>query len=93
MNHFYKKILAFQHKTNDYIDDHSHHVAQSLKQAVQRLEDDVQVGKNVHSIDADLKQVISLLEKAQDNEVMSHHHTLELLRLSENFREEARKIK
>lgn len=92
MDQLYKKVLAFQHRTNDYIDDHSHHVAHSLKQAVQRLEDAVQVKKNVHSIDDHLKQVIRLLEQAKEDEVMSYHHAVELLRTSESFREELRKI-
>ncbi len=37
MDHLYKRIVTFQHKCNDYIDDHAHAVARSLKNEVQRL--------------------------------------------------------
>lgn len=93
MDHLYKQILAFQHRSNDYIDDPTHHVATSLKQAVQRLEDDVQVKKNPHSVEGQIKRVLQLLEKASEDSVMSHHHADELIKQCEEFIQDLRKLR
>lgn len=93
MDQYYRNILAYQSKMLGYIDDHSSPAAQALKQEVQRLEDDVQVRKNPHSIDDQLKRVIHAVEHAGRSQAVSHHHTQELARLAEHFREQLRKIK
>ena len=93
MDQYYRNILAYQSKVLGYIDDHNHPAAQVLKQEVQRLEDDVQVRKSMHSIDDQLKRVIRAVEHAGSSKAVSHHHTMELARLAEHFREQLRKIK
>lgn len=92
MDQLYKRIVAFQHKCNDYIDDHSHAVARSLKNEIQRLEDEAQVRKHPRSLESRVKQVIQQLEHAGRQGVMSPGHASELLRVSENFREELRSM-
>ena len=93
MDQLYKEIVAFQRKVNDYIDDHSHHIANSLKQEVQRLEDEAQVKKNAHSLESRVKQVMRLIEHAGDEEVISHSHANELEKRAEYFIEELRKLR
>lgn len=93
MDQLYKSIVSFQHRTNDYIDDPSHHVAQSLKQEVQRLEDEAQVRKSAYSLEDRVKQVIRLLEQASEDEVMSHSHADQLIDECEDFRRELQKLR
>ncbi len=92
MDHLYKQIVAFQFKVKDYTDDPSHHVAQSLKQEVQRLEDEAQVRKNPRSLEDRVKRVIRILEEAGEAEVMDHHHAEELIERCEDFRQDLRKM-
>lgn len=93
MDQLYKQILRFQSKSNDYIDDHSLAVSRSLKAAIQRLEDDVQVKKNSQSIISQAQKVTALLESAGEHNAMSHGHVRELLGQVEGFIEHLRKLK
>ena len=93
MEQLYKEIVNFQRKCNDYIDVPSHQIAQSLRQEVQRLEDDAQVRKNPESIEQRLKQVIRLLEEAGKHQVMSTHHADEMVDIGEDLRRELQKLK
>lgn len=92
MDHLHKSVIAFQHRVNDYIDDNSHHLAQSLKQEVQKFEDDVQVNKNPRTIDERVKRIIPMVEHAADAEVISHSHADELIDQCKEFREELRRM-
>ena len=92
MDHLYKQIVAFQRKCNDYIDDHAHNIARSLKQEVQRLEDEAQVRKHPRSLEDRVKRVIQQLEHAGEHGVMSHHHVRELVERGEDFRRELRAL-
>lgn len=92
MDHLYKQVLAFQHRVKDCTDDPKHPTAQALKQAVQRLEDDVQVRKNPRSVEDQVKRVIQALEHAGKSESMSHHHVDYLIEQCEDFRRDLRKM-
>lgn len=93
MDQLYKQVVAFQHRTNDWIDDSSHPLSRSLQQEVQRLEDEVQVQKNAHSLEDRVKQVRRLLEDAGREGVMSHPHADELADQCEDFINELRKLR
>ena len=92
MDQVYKQIVQFQYKCNDYIDDHSASSATSLKQEVQRLEDEAQVKKNPISLENRVKTVIQLLEKCGESNAISHGHVQELVRTCDNLREQLRKV-
>lgn len=92
MDELYKDIVAFQRRCNDYIDDPSSNTANSLKQEVQRLEDEAQVGKNPRSLEDRVKQVIRLLEQASEDETISHGHANELVDKCEDFRRDLQKL-
>ena len=66
-----------QRKMRDWLDIPSHGEAKSLENAFQRLEDNVQVNKSVHTIRDNLKQIDRLLQSLDDS-VMSHNHVDEL---------------
>ena len=92
MDQLHKEALAFQSKVNDYTDDHSHNIAQSLKREVQAFEDEVQVNKNPRSVENRVKVIIGLLEQARNQEVISYGDATELIRNGEEFREKLRKL-
>ena len=58
MDQIYKEIVRLQYKCNDYIDNHSASSAQSLKQEVQRLEDETQVNKNPISLENRIESIV-----------------------------------
>lgn len=92
MDHLYKEILRFQHNVNDRLDDPSHNLAKSLKQEVQRLEDEAQVRKNPRSLEDRVKRIIRLLEEVGHAKVMSHHDVDDLIERCEDFRKDLRKM-
>lgn len=92
MDHLYKEIVRFQSRVKDWTDDPSHHLAQTLKQEVQRLEDEAQVRKNPRSLEDRVKSIIRMLEKVGEDDVMSHHHVEELIEQCEDFRKDLRKL-
>lgn len=93
MDQFYKQILTFQGRVKDATDDPSSHAGQALRQAVQKLEDDVQVRKNAYSIDDQLKRVIHNLEHAGKESAMSWVDVHHFVEQCEHFRRELNKIK
>ncbi len=69
---YHKEVISMQHRINDTLDDRGHSEAKQLVQLFQKLEDDVQVQKNVHSIRDQLKRIESHL-RSLDDKVMSHN--------------------
>lgn len=92
MDHLYKQILTFQNKVKDYTDEPQSPAGQTLRQAVQRLEDDAQVRKNPRSIEDQVKRVIHALEHAGKEKAMSWHHVNYLVEQCEEFRGDLRKM-
>jgi hypothetical protein len=74
---YHNVVISMQRRMRDYLDDKSHSQAGQLEKAFQRLEDDVQVQKNVNTIRDDLKGIESVLN-SMDESVMSHSHIDEL---------------
>lgn len=70
---YHNKVVAMQRRMRDWLDEPSHAQARELDKSFQRLEDNVQVQKNVHTIRDDLKRIESALKRL-DDVVMSHHH-------------------
>lgn len=93
MDQIYKQIVQFQRKCNDYTDDRSAPIARSLQQAVQKLEDEAQAGKNPRSLDDRLKGIIRLLEEVGSESAMSQNHVGELIRQCESLQEELRRLR
>jgi hypothetical protein len=92
MDQIYRQIVSFQHRVNDYTDDDTTNISRALKQEVQRLEDEAQVGKNPRSLDDRVKQVIRLLQQAGETASMSPYHADELKDQCEDFRRELQKL-
>ncbi len=92
MDQLYREIVSFQHRVNDYTDDTSTNISRALKQEVQRLEDEAQVGKNPRSLEDRVKQVIQLLHEAGEAGSMSPRHADELKDQCEDFRRELQKL-
>ncbi len=71
MKEFHKDIIRMQDKLKNYIDDPSARIARDITNNFQKLEDEVQVGKNVNTIRDRLKRIRRLVESA-DGSVISH---------------------
>ena len=93
MDQIYKEIVRLQYKCNDYIDNPSASSAQSLKQEVQRLEDETQVNKNPISLENKIESIVRILELCGESGAMSHSHVSELARFFEELREDLRKLR
>jgi len=74
---YHNEVISMQRRCKDWTDDPSHAQAKKLEQAFQKLEDDVQVQKNVHTIRDHLKRIESLCSSMSD-EAMSHGHANEI---------------
>ena len=92
MDQIYKQIVSFQHRCNDYIDDSSLPSARALQQAVQKLEDEAQTGKNPISLENRVKEVMSSLKDAGHHSAMSHGHVEELIEQCEHLQNQLRKM-
>ena len=71
MKEFRKEVMRMQDRRKYLIDDHGAPVARDIKDNFQKLEDELQVGKGVHTIRDRLKRIRKLIEKA-DGPVISH---------------------
>ncbi len=91
MSDLYKQVINLRHKLNNVIDNHGHPVAKSLKKEVQALEDDIQVKKNVRSIEARVVKVIHALKQAEHAVVISQSDINYLHRQFEEMQQELRK--
>ena len=74
---YHNEVIKMQRLCKDWLDEPSHAQARQLEQAFQKLEDDVQVQKNIHTIRDHLKRIESL-SRSLDDEVMSHGHVNEI---------------
>lgn len=81
MNH--SEAISMQRRMRDWLDDPSHSQARELDRLFQKLEDDVQVGKNSHTIIDHLKRIESLC-RSMDKQAMSHGHSAELEQWARN---------
>jgi hypothetical protein len=92
MQEVYKQAIDMQHKLRDYIDDPSHSIVAQLKNEVQRLTDEIEVKKNPRSIEDRVKQIIRLLESAEETTAISRHHIDDLRDRCEDIRQDLRKL-
>lgn len=92
MDELYREVVAFQRRTNDFIDDLNIPAGRSLQQEVQRLEDDVQTRKNPRSIEDRVKNIIRMLEPAAESGAMSPGHADELKDQCEDFRRDLQRL-
>jgi len=74
---YHKEVMSMQRRCRDWTDDPTHAHARKLEQLFQKLEDDVQVQKNVHTIRDHLKRIESLCG-AMSEEAMDHGHSNEI---------------
>jgi hypothetical protein len=74
---YHKEVISMQRRCRDWTDDPSHAQSKKLEQLVQKLEDDVQVEKNIHTIRDHLKRIENLC-RSMDDVAMSHGHSAEI---------------
>jgi hypothetical protein len=92
MDQIHKQIMQVQYRCNDWIDDHNAPISRSLKNEVQRLEDEAQVNKNPKSVESRVKSVIQILEEAGNSGAMSSNHADELIDQFDHIVQQLRKL-
>lgn len=75
----------------DWLDQPGHSQAKSVQQNIERLISDVRGKKSREALDNDLKQIVSSLERVEE-EVMDHHHSNQLINMCDDLRREASKL-
>jgi hypothetical protein len=82
----YKEVQSLRFKLQDYLDDHAHAIAQSLKREVQRLEDEMEMSKSPRSLEDRIKGIQRQLQSAQGAMSVEHadwlHDRFESLKMS-----------
>ena len=87
MENMRKEVIRLQSQVRDHLDTPRHPAAIRLNNEIQALEDDLQVGKNKHSIASRIERIINILDgEGKHAEIMDHHH----LEMFENKFEELR---
>lgn len=74
MEELHKQVVTLQRNFRDRLDDAGHAAARELDKAIQRLEDDIQVKKNLRSIEDQIKRVIQMLQNADGKGFMDDGH-------------------
>lgn len=70
-----QKVRQLQHKIKDLMDHPNDAAARSLNQQVQRLEDDMEMGKHPGTLANNIEHIIRLLEhEAKDQRIMNYEH-------------------
>lgn len=74
MDQLHRDIIDLQRRWHDRLDDATHTVAREISSAIQRLEDDIQVKKNVRTLEDQVKHIIQKLESLKGTVAMSQGH-------------------
>lgn len=75
----------------DWLDQPNHSQAGQIQSNIERLISDLKQKKSRESIDNDLKNLISSLDRVNE-EVMDHNHSDQLSSMCESMRNEARNL-
>lgn len=92
MNELHQEIINLQRNFRDNLDYSKHPKARELDSAIQRLEDDIQVKKNLRSIEDQLKRTIQLLSNADGKGFMDDRHIDDFKDRLENMRRTVQKM-
>lgn len=76
---FRKEAIKIQHRIDDWLDEPNSSTGRSLRNEIQKLEDELQVNKSIHTIRDRLKSLKRILQRAGSEGVMSYHHADELI--------------
>lgn len=92
MNDLYREVDNLRHKINDSLDDRSSSLAQNLVKEVQRLEDDIQTGKNSQSLRVQAKKIIDILHHMKSTSVMSGQDSDRFYKIFEEIEQKLRRM-
>jgi hypothetical protein len=86
-----KQAERMRNTLRDWLDQPGHAQARTVQQGIERLISDTRGKKSREALDNDLKQIISSLERVEE-EVMDHHHSDQLINMCDDLRREASKL-
>jgi hypothetical protein len=89
----YRDVQRLRFKLQDLIDDHAHALAQTLKNEIQRLEDEIEMNKKPRSLEDRIKSIQRQLVAVGDNgQVMNMEHADQLHDRLEDLRRALRSL-
>lgn len=86
-----RQVERMRNTCRDWLDQPNHAQARNVQQGIERLFSDVRSKKSREALDSDLKQIVSSLERVEE-EVMDHHHSNQLINMCEDLRREASRL-
>lgn len=86
-----KQAERMRNTLKDWLDQPGHAQARAVQQNIERFISDVRGKKAREALDNDLKQIISSLERVEE-EVMDHHHSDKLISMCDDLRREASRL-
>ncbi len=92
MDQLHKDIINLQRSFRDKLDDRNHSGAKELDNAIQRLEDDIQVKKNPRSVEDQIKRVIQQLSNADGKGFMDNPDLDDFKDRFEDMRRDVQKL-
>lgn len=92
MDELHKEIINLQRNFRDRLDDRNHPLARELDKTIQRIEDDIQVKKNLRSIEDQIKRAIQQLSSADGNGFMSDRDIDDFKDRLEDMRRQVQKL-
>lgn len=93
MNHdqLLNQVERVRSTCRDWWDQPGHGQARNVEQNIDRLVSDIRGKKPREALDADLRNVISALQRVEE-EVMDHHHSNQLISMCETLRSQASRL-
>lgn len=92
MEELHKDIIKLQRNFRDRLDDRNHSGAKELDNAIQRLEDDIQIKKNPRSIEDQIKRVIQMLRNADGKGFIDNRDLDDFIDRLEDMRRDVQKL-
>lgn len=92
MDNVYKKVQNLHNRFKDAVDEPQAAIATSLRNDIQRLEDEIEMKKNKGTLEDRVKDIIRKLESHRNDSFMSHDDVKFLIDRFDDLRQEIRKL-
>ncbi len=92
MDNVYKKVQNLHNRFKDTVDEPQAAIATSLRNDMQRLEDEIEMQKNKGTLEDRVKDIIRKLESHRNDSFMSYDDVKFLINRFDDLRQDIRKL-
>lgn len=92
MDNVYKKVQNLHNRFKDTVDEPNSAIATSLRNDIQRLEDEIEMQKNKGTLEDRVKDIIRKLESHRNDSFMSYDDVKFLMDRFDDLRQDIRKL-